>query len=254
MAGAREATTMDALYGGAVALRQPAAGYRVNIDAPILADFAARGPRVARALDLGAGVGSVALGLHHLAAAAQFELVEREATLLELAVENAHQAQMSHRAWCHDLSEGLPDELRQGADLIVSNPPFFDPANARQGPHAAKTRARFGELGPFLSAASAAVRGARSRVAFVYPARELSRFLAEAEGVQLVPKRLQLVHSDAQSPARVALIELRRAKRGGLVIFPPLVEWASKGVRSPELERILSGKRLSAEETAGGRK
>jgi tRNA1(Val) A37 N6-methylase TrmN6 len=136
----------------------------------------------------------------------------------------------------------LPEALRQAADLVVSNPPFFDPANTRQGPHAAKTRARFGELGPFLSAAAAAVRGARARVAFVYPARDLSRFLATATLMQLVPKRMRLVHSDAQSPARVALIELRRAKPGGLVILPPLFEWASNGVRTPELARILSGK------------
>jgi tRNA1(Val) A37 N6-methylase TrmN6 len=254
MAGAPKATTTDTLYGGAVNLRQPANGYRVNVDAPILADFAAQGPRAAVAVDLGAGVGPVALGLHHVAAAAHFELVERETALVELAVENARLAGMSHRTWCCELGDGLPEELRQSADLVVSNPPFFDPANARQGPNAAKTRARFGDLGPFLSAAVAAVRGVRTRVAFIYPARELGRFLAEATRLQLVPKRLRLVHADAQSPARVALIELRRAKPGGLVILPPLVEWASQGVRSPELARILSGKRLSAESTASGRK
>jgi tRNA1Val (adenine37-N6)-methyltransferase len=254
MVGSPKATTTDALYDGAVNLRQPVSGYRVNVDAPILADFAAFGPRTPVAIDLGAGVGSVALGLHHLAAAAHFELVEREAALVELAAENARHARMSHRTWCFDLGDGLPDALRQNADLVVSNPPFFDPANTRQGNDAAKTRARFGELGPFLRAAAAAVRGARARVAFIYPARELSRFLGEAADAQLMPKRLRLVHSDAQSAARVALIELRRARPGGLVILPPLIEWESKGVRSPELVRILAGKPLSAEETAGDRK
>ena len=102
-------------------------------------------------------------------------------------------------------------------------------------------RARFGALGPFVAAAGAALQGARSRAAFVYPARELSQFLACAEGVKLIPKRLRLVHADASSPARVALVELRRAKPGGLVILPPLFEWSEKGVRSPELARILAG-------------
>ncbi|MET0790862.1 MAG: methyltransferase [Polyangiaceae bacterium] len=254
MPGAPKATTSDTLYGGAVHLRQPAGGYRVNVDAPILADFAAQGPRARVAIDLGAGVGSIALGLQHVDAAAHFELVEREATLLELAAENARGANMSHRTWCCELATGLPDELRQAADLVVSNPPYFELANTRQGPDAAKTRARFGELAPFLSAAADAVRGARTRVAFVYPARELSRFLAMATRLQLVPKRLRLVHADARSPARVALIELRRAKPGGLVILPPLLEWASKGVRSPELAEILAGKRVSAEAKASDRK
>jgi len=242
MAGASKATTSDSLYGGAVSLRQPARGYRVNVDAILLAAFAAEGRRADLAVDLGAGVGSVALGLHHLGAAARFALVEREPALLALASENARAARMSSHDFCRDLSLGLPEELRQAADLVVSNPPFFDPDNTRQGPHPDKTAARFGDLSPFIAAAAEAVSGARGRIAFVYPARELCRFLASAERVRLIPKRLRLVHADAGAPARVALIELRRAKPGGLVILPPLFEWAEKGVRSPELARVIAGK------------
>jgi len=60
--------------------------------------------------------------------------------------------------------------------------------------------------------------------------------------VQLIPKRLRFVHADASTPARVALIELRRAKPGGLVVLPPLFEWAEKGIRTPEVALILAGK------------
>ena len=236
------ATTTDSLYDGAVRLRQPARGYRVNVDALLLAAFAAQGRRAELAVDLGAGVGSVALGLHHLGAAARLALVEREPQLIALAEENARAAHMENLLFCHDLSLGLPEELRQAADLVVSNPPFFDPDSSRQGPDAAKTRARFGDLNPFVAAAAAAVSGARGRVAFVYPARELSHFLASSERTQLIPKRLRFVHADANSPARIALIELRRAKAGGLVVLPPLFEWAEKGVRTPELTLILAGK------------
>jgi len=254
MAGALKATTTDSLYGGAVSLRQPARGYRVNVDALLLAAFAAQGRRADLAVDLGAGVGSVALGLHHLGAASRFALVEREAALVALAEENAREAQMDSREFCCDLRFGLPEELRQAADLVVSNPPFFDPDNSRQGPHPAKTSARFGELAPFLTAAAAAVSGTRTRVAFVYPARELSRFLQSAQRVQLVPKRLRLVHADTSAHARVALVEMRRAKPGGLLILPPLFEWVEKGVRAPELTLILAGKRASADGKANDRK
>ena len=254
MAGAPKATTMDSLFGGALSLRQPARGYRMNVDALFLAAFAAHGRRADLAVDLGAGVGSVALALWHLRAASRFALVEREAPLLALAEENAGEAKMSAQGWCCDLDAGLPAELQQSADLVVSNPPFFDPAQSRQGPNAAKTRARFGELAPFMDAAAAALNGARARVVFVYPARELSRLLSEAARVRLVPKRLRLVHADASSAARVALLELRRAKPGGLVVLPPLLEWVGKGQRSPEVSLILAGKRLSADATADGRK
>ena len=241
MAGALQATTTDSLYDGAVTLRQPARGYRVNVDAILLAAFAATGRHSKFAVDLGTGVGAVALGLHHLKAASRFGLVERERVLLHLAAENARRAALSAELCCCDLAQGLPGELRQRADLVVSNPPFFAPDSGRPGPEGPRTRARFGDLAPFLEAAAAAISSARARVVFVYPARELSRFLRSAETVRLVPKRLRLVHADTTAPARVALIELQRAKPGGLVILPPLFEWIAKGVRSPEVAAIIAG-------------
>jgi len=255
--GSGPAITTDTLYDGAVSLRQPARGYRVNVDALLLAAFAAHGRRADLAVDLGAGVGSVALGLHHLGVAARFALVEREVSLLALADENARAAGLHGECIAHDLALGLPEKLRQAADLVVSNPPFFDPDNARLGLDAQKTRARFGDLSPFVSAAAAALAGTRSRAVFVYPARELSHFLACAERVKLIPKRLRLVHADASTPARVALVELRRAKPGGLLILPPLFEWLQKGVRTAEVARILAGDKASAasaDEKASDRK
>jgi len=250
-----EATTTDTLYEGAVRLRQPAKGYRVNVDALLLADFAARGRRADLAVDLGSGVGSVALGLHHLRAAARFALVDREPSLLTLADENARAARMPSECFNCDLGAGLPEPLRQAADLVVSNPPFFDSDHARESANPQKMRARFGELGPFVAGACAALKGARGRAVFVYPARALSDFLSCAADVKLIPKRLRLVHADSNSPARVALIELRRAKPGGLVILPPLFEWSQQGVRTPELSRILAGTaQVTADETAADRK
>jgi tRNA1Val (adenine37-N6)-methyltransferase len=245
MAAAPKATTIDSLYDGAVVLRQPARGYRVNVDAVLLAAFAAGGRHAKFAVDLGAGVGAVALGLHHLQAASRVGLVEREQGLLDLAAENARGVELDAELFCCDLARGLPEALRQRADLVVSNPPFFAPASGRPSQETARTSARFGALDPFLNGAAAAVSGPRARVVFVYPARELSRFLANAERVRLVPKRLRLVHADSSSPARVALIELQRARPGGLVILPPLFEWTEKGVRSPEVSAALRGARHS---------
>jgi tRNA1(Val) A37 N6-methylase TrmN6 len=59
----------------------------------------------------------------------------------------------------------------------------------------------------------------------------------------LSPKRLRLVHADQSTAARVALVELQRAKPGGLVALPPLFEWLEKGVRSPEVAAMLRGAR-----------
>jgi tRNA1(Val) A37 N6-methylase TrmN6 len=87
--------------------------------------------------------------------------------------------------------------------------------------------------------------GRRAHAFFVYPAPALTEMLVAARAADLVPKRLRLVHAFAESPARIALVEFRRAKPGGLVIEPPLIEWTAKGKRSPEVERIIRGNRAT---------
>jgi hypothetical protein len=49
------------------------------------------------------------------------------------------------------------------------------------------------------------------------------------------------VHAFADCAARLALVELRRAKPGGLVVEPPLVEWTARNVRSPEVGALVEG-------------
>lgn len=254
MAASPSATTSDSFYDGAVTLLQPARGYRVNVDALFLAAFAADGRHAKVAVDLGSGVGAVALGLHHLGAITQAALVEREKDLAALARANAESAGLTATVLERDLARGLPPELERSADLVVANPPFFDAERGRPGAPGAKARARFGELGPFLEAAARAINGSRARVAFVYPARELVGFFGAAERVGLVPKRLRLVHSDRSTAARVALVELQRAKPGGLVVLPPLFEWDAPRVRSAEVSVILRGEPLSRRAKANGRK
>ena len=103
--------------------------------------------------------------------------------------------------------------------------------------------ARSGELAPFLAAAAAVVARKTGRALFSYPAPQLAELLRGAEAAGLVAKRLRLVHAREDKPARLALIELRAAKPGGLVVEPPLIEWLGRR-RSPELLR-LSGDRAA---------
>jgi tRNA1(Val) A37 N6-methylase TrmN6 len=99
-----------------------------------------------------------------------------------------------------------------------------------------------GPLEPFLRAASAGL-GRRSTAFFAYPAPALDALFVRARDQSLVPKRLRLVHAYATSPARLALVEVRHAKPGGLVVEPPLIEWLDEGIRSPELASLVAGNR-----------
>ena len=230
--------TEDALFGGAVVLLQPARGYRVNVDSLLLAAFAAGAPgpltHVGRLCDLGAGVGAVGLALFHLVGAEDALFVERNERLARLCEQNLKSAGARAEVAIVDVAD-----LSSGAsfDLVVCNPPFFPEDRARPSADPLARCARFGELAPFVSAAAKLV-GSRGRAAFAYPARSLPELLTEAEQKGLVAKRLRLVHPSSHEAARLALVELRRAKRGGLVVEPPLVEWDAPGVRSSELSGL----------------
>lgn len=231
--------THDALLGGAVRFVQPAVGYRVNVDSLLLAAFAASGRRARLAVDLGAGVGVVSLLVHHQGGARDLALVERDPFYAELAEQNLATAEASGRVFVRDLSrDGLPRELEAGAELVVSNPPFFLESEHRPPKNAERRGARLGEIEPFVRAARRALSGERARAVFVYPARALPELLRAAEAVKLLPKRLRFVHAYADRPARLALVELRYAKPGGLVVEPPLVEWTRPGRRSSELVEL----------------
>jgi tRNA1(Val) A37 N6-methylase TrmN6 len=231
--------TKDALFDGALTLFQPERGYRVNVDALLLAAFAARGRRARRAVDLGAGVGAVGLALVHLGGASHVAFVEREPMLARLAVRNLKAAGFSGNVVVADLGDGLPGALAQSADLVVCNPPYFEAGAGRPRAQPLDRAARAGPIEPFVAAAARALDGARARAVFVYPARSLEQLLAAGSRHALVAKRLRLVHARADSQARLALLELRRARPGGLVVEPPLVEWAAKGQRAPELSPLV---------------
>jgi tRNA1Val (adenine37-N6)-methyltransferase len=239
--------TQDTLFGGRVALAQPArgGGYRVNVDALLLAEFAigappeaperSRGPARA-AFDLGAGVGAVGLSLLHLGAAEHVTMIEVDPALARLAEANAAANGWAERVEVLRADVAALAELGAGAaDLVVCNPPYVEPGRGR-APLPSRARARSGPLAVFLDAARR-LAGRRARVCFVYPAIEVTTLLAELRARGLEPKRLRTVHGRSRDKARVVLVECRAGRPGGLSIEPPLVEGAASCAPSVVLER-----------------
>lgn len=236
------ATSWDSVLDGSVPFRQPKAGYRVNVDSVLLAAFVSGGPVRRRELvvDLGAGVGILPLLLSRFGVGERFALVEREPTLAALAEQNVAHAGLDARVFVADVGAGLPAELEQQAGLVVCNPPFYDATHQRPARQPERARARHGVLGPFLRAAAAALTGSKARAVFVYPTGALPELFGASEQAGLAVKRLRLVHPFLARPARVGLVELRRARPGALVVEAPLIEWQSPGVPGPELSALTT--------------
>lgn len=209
-------------------LDQPArgAGYRVNADAFLLARFARPRRSTERVCDLGAGVGAVGLTLVHEGFAAAATLIEVDRNCVALARQNATKNAIADRVLVVEGDVLEVARARRGeASLVVCNPPYIAPGRGRPPSVAARARARMGELQRFVEAARL-IAGRRAKVSFVYPASELVTLVETLRRYGLEPKRLALVHPNTSSPARVALVETKAAKAGGLVIEPAIVERA----------------------------
>jgi tRNA1(Val) A37 N6-methylase TrmN6 len=228
--------TEDALLGGRVRLLQPARGYRVAVDAVLLAAAidAAEGDRV---LDLGSGVGAVSLCLAARAPGCNVVGVELQPHLAELAERNANLNDMAARVRTivHDLARPLPDDLGQ-FDHVVTNPPYLAAAVADPSPDAAKALATVessADLVRWLAVATMAAKPAGTLLVIHRSDRleEIAGHLERMGWGDLVVKRLP--------PAARVLVRARRANRPVRREASPLVLHRPGGGYTDEAEAVL---------------
>jgi tRNA1(Val) A37 N6-methylase TrmN6 len=136
----REAgTTLDAVLGGRLKLRQPRRGHRVGHDAILLA-AATGGGYGERAVEFGAGVGAAGLAVASRHPGMRLSLVEIDQGLCALARENAELNKFADRITVLTRDVTRPDlfgvdALPAGmADRVLMNPPFNDPARQNVSP------------------------------------------------------------------------------------------------------------------------
>lgn len=157
------ALTEDTLLGGRVRLLQPARGYRVAIDAVLLAAAVDATPDE-RVLDLGAGVGAVGLCVAARLPGCSILGVELQPHLAELAERNAGLNGMAARVRTvtHDLARPLPAAFVP-FDHVVTNPPYLAAAVADPSPDATKALATVessADLARWLGVATGAMKPA----------------------------------------------------------------------------------------------
>src|SRR5258708_35890150 len=153
--------TQDRLLGGRVRLLQPRRGYRVAVDAVLLAAAvdASTGQRV---LDLGSGVGAVGLCLAARVPGTTVTGVELQPELTFLARRNAglNNVEARVKTIVHDLAFALPAALAP-FDHVCTNPPYLAAAVADPPPDASKALATVESsagLARWLAVAAGALR------------------------------------------------------------------------------------------------
>lgn len=228
--------TEDTLLGGRVRLLQPRRGYRVAVDAVLLAAAVDADPGT-RILDLGAGVGAVGLCIARRVPHCHVVGIELQPELAALAERNAALNGVSDRlrTIVHDLAEPLPQALGT-FDHVVTNPPYLAAAVADPSPDASKALATVessAALARWLEVATAALKPAGTLTLIHRRDRldEVTTRLAKLGWGDLAVKPL--------TPAQRVLVRARRANSASRHEAPPLVLHRPDGSYTDEAEAIL---------------
>ncbi|CAN5349868.1 tRNA1(Val) (adenine(37)-N6)-methyltransferase [soil metagenome] len=230
------ALTEDTLLGGRVRLLQPRRGYRVAIDAVLLA--AAVDPAAGeRVLDLGAGVGSVGLCLAKRMPDCTITGIELQPTLAQLAERNAARNGLGGRVRTiiHDIALPLPRDLPL-FDQVATNPPYLAAAVADPSPDPSKALATVessANLTRWLDVATGALEPAGTLTLIHRSDRleEIVPTLTRLGWGELTVKRLP--------PAARVLIRARRSEAPSVTESPPLVLHRPEGGYTDAAEAIL---------------
>jgi tRNA1(Val) A37 N6-methylase TrmN6 len=238
--------TEDAILGGRVRVRQPAQGYRVNVDTLLLAAAASAGElgAGARAAELCCGVGAALLAAAN-ASRGEVELVgvERDAAFAALARENAALNGQAHRVTIVE-ADALDPRLDLGTfDAVFFNPPYDRPGEGR-APAPAK-RAAFTAERPIADWIKAWCNRLRADASFmlVHRAQRLGEILHALDG-RLGGAEVLPIFPSTAAPASRVIVRARKGSRAPLALSRGLVlhpEGGDGGKYTPEAEAILRG-------------
>ncbi|MCC6809688.1 MAG: methyltransferase [Deltaproteobacteria bacterium] len=234
-------TTVDALYDGKLKLKQSKSGYRYSIDSIVLAAFAESARE--RTLDLGCGVGVVALQLWLEQKSERLVGLEVQASLARLAHANVvlNDAEENILIVTGDLRDSDVVKKLGEFDRVVMNPPYWPAKAGRLPPNEEKAIAKhklLGGLEEWVKAAATAL-GPTGILECVYPSERLADLMWRCTNHRLNPVELTIVHTRPRLPATLALLRCEKDGRSGLKVTNPWVVYGKDGkpnARYPALE------------------
>ncbi len=234
--------TLNTLSIGNIQLLQGEGGYRYSLD-PILLSRFVQIKKVARVVDLGAGCGILPLLLARLSDAEELIGIEIQSGLAERAMRNVQLNDLQDRV---RILSGDIRNIRNllpvsHADLVVSNPPYRPPGSGRIAPDGERAAARHelsGGLVDFVAAARWLLKTG-GNFAVIYLAERLPELMAEMVAAGIEPKRLRVIHSRQDTPAKIVLVEGCKGGRPGLEVEKPLYIYENNRTGRDYTEEVL---------------
>ena len=215
--------------------------FKLGQDSTLLSSFA-KPRRFANVLDLGCGVGTLALlcwrddlkitGL---------ELQEGAIEIFNKSIE--HNNLQNVKAIQGDLKY-IRNYFSHGSmDYVICNPPYFKSGSGRIKALDAHALARMDGEATIedVAVATSYVLKSGGKCAMVFRPERLITLITALERVRLTPKRLRFVHQTSEKAPSAVLIECRKGRTSdGLVVEPPLIVNNSDGTFTDEYLKIYN--------------
>ena len=210
-----EGETLDAISGH-FRLYQLRKGHRFSTDDVILAWYGTSwGGSVASVLDLGSGVGSVAMVAAWRLTGARFVTVEAQSESVALARKSAEYNGLLSRFEIRlgDFRESGVVAQDEKFDLIFGSPPYFPLGSGVHGDHPQKIACRFEARGGIEDYCKTAAKhlALGGWFACVFPHEQIARVeaAATASGLRIVRKR-SVIARESEPPLLVLFAMVRR--------------------------------------------
>lgn len=243
-----KAVSDDAFLGGALMLLQPRAGYRAGVDAVLLAAAVADNVgRPARALDVGAGVGTAGLCLARRCPEISVTLFEREPELAELARRNVERNGFAERCSVAEADLGDCTDAELSAlgiaagsfEHVIANPPFHTQGEGTAAPSRLKADAHAMDSDGLERWARFLARMAKAggTATVIHKAEALTGLLAAMEA-RFGALRILPVQAQAARPAIRVIVQGTKGSKAPSLLLAPLVLHATNNGPSAEAEAI----------------
>lgn len=232
----------DYILGKAIWLWQRKDGYRAGLDAALLAARFKIDPGQT-VLDVGCGVGAVALSIAKRNNGAQVTGLERDEETHTLFQRNITENEFTDcvSPICADVSDGFANIGLDRFDFVVSNPPYFDDAGAMRLENTAKAGAYICDPGlqAWIKFMMDATKSG-GHIAIIHRADALGDILA-GFGRTMGEVVILPVYSYGGQYAKRVLVTAKKHRKGALSIRPSFTVHQKDGKYTPEVEAILHG-------------
>lgn len=237
-----DSLTIDTFFNGRIKVKQHRSGYRFSIDAVLMAGHAKPRPE-GTVLDLGTGCGIIPMILAYRHATIKVYGIEVQPQLAELAALNVAENNMGDRVsiLCMDMKTLQPDVISGPVDLVISNPPFRKAESGRINPNRQRAIARHEIKATLFDVVESARRmlPLAGRFITIYPAERITDILSQMRSADIEPKFLRMIHSGANTAAKLILVAGSKGGRPGVKIGPPLIIYKEDGSYTEDVQQMF---------------